>query len=209
MPRDVSQSQASVPSRSMARISKPPPGNTTTAAPVFPSSADTPSSWAGHVGHRRHRSDQPAISSLTAGFRARYRLGVRRGPGHIATCAWPGSGCQSGFWAWAPALASMPIATMIPSFMTYVPCGAWPHRWLEKTERVTPPAILRTASARGRLFGWHFPEATTRTTDLPCSAAPEHIPPGPRPSMEPCQEIRSRCSAEQVTSSFRNKRRAA
>src|ERR1700690_700239 len=34
-PFDVSQSQTSVPSRSMARILYPPPGNTTTAAPVL------------------------------------------------------------------------------------------------------------------------------------------------------------------------------
>src|SRR5580693_2529342 len=35
IPRDVSQSQTSVPSRSIANPSKPPPGNTTTATPVF------------------------------------------------------------------------------------------------------------------------------------------------------------------------------
>src|SRR5207245_1518858 len=35
IPLDVSQSQTSVPSRSMYRTQYPPPGNTTTAAPVF------------------------------------------------------------------------------------------------------------------------------------------------------------------------------
>src|ERR1700722_14685446 len=35
IPREVSQSQTSVPSRSIANPSKPPPGNTTTATPVF------------------------------------------------------------------------------------------------------------------------------------------------------------------------------
>ena len=40
IPLETSQSQVSVPSRSIARTLYPPPGNTTTAAPVLPAAGE-------------------------------------------------------------------------------------------------------------------------------------------------------------------------
>src|ERR1700678_3525431 len=95
MPLDVSQSQISVPSRSIASTWKPPPGSTTTAAPVFfPFGAYTV--IVGRVTLLTHvhglpatgLSDCPSVSGPETGFAS----GAT--PGHIGIWVCPGEGCQ-------------------------------------------------------------------------------------------------------------------
>src|SRR3954451_16213208 len=92
IPRDVSQSQISVPSKSMARNWKPPPGNTTAAAPVFrPLAAYTVIvGWLTSLALGHH--SRPAGGPTDSGFGSGIASGTA--PGQIGTCTWPGDGSQ-------------------------------------------------------------------------------------------------------------------
>src|SRR5437868_14942088 len=86
MPRDVSQSQISVPSESIARNWYPPPGNTTTATPVLrPSGAylvivGTLTSLA--RGHQSRSGGGPSDSGFGSGS------GSGTAPGQMGICVW-------------------------------------------------------------------------------------------------------------------------
>ena len=98
IPLDVSQSQTSVPSRSMANPSKPPPGNTTTATPVFFAVGEY-TVIVGRVTFFTQTYCFPATwSSLPVVFASSGPgTGCASGtaPGHIGTCVYPGAGCHA------------------------------------------------------------------------------------------------------------------
>src|SRR6185437_2761201 len=91
-PRDVSQSQICVPSKSMANTRYPPPGNTTTAAPVLRSLA----SYTVIVGRLTSLTLDQLCGPLPGPTDSGFESGIASGtaPGQIGTCTWPGDGCQ-------------------------------------------------------------------------------------------------------------------
>ncbi len=66
IPLDVSQSQTSVPSRSIYRTQYPPPGNTTTAAPVF-------LPFGCSIAHKMVQMDRCALQAGNATLKDKYR----------------------------------------------------------------------------------------------------------------------------------------
>jgi hypothetical protein len=129
MPREVSQSHASVPSRSIARIWNPPPGITTTATPVlFPCGAYTV--IVGRVTLVTAVTGRPPIRSFefivtVSGPGTGFRSGAT--PGQIGICVCPVDGSQSAAFACTLVHATSSPRAMIQSFMTRILCGAWPR----------------------------------------------------------------------------------
>src|SRR5208283_2402140 len=101
MPAEVSQSHTSVPSRSMARMRYPPPGNTTTAAPLL-LPAGVYRVIVGEDTLVRRTSGFPAIRLSLAEVASTSDPGFDWGCGHRGRVIWPGVGSQADFWANKP-----------------------------------------------------------------------------------------------------------
>jgi hypothetical protein len=128
----------------MARTSWPPPGNTTTAVPVFASIGE----WTVIVGRETLSTaihGLPATSfaspmaetTVTASSSGPASCGAPGVvPGHIGTCVWPGDGCQAVAAAQGPANASRR--------------ESHPRPRLESHHAPLPPLIPCIASSGGR-----------------------------------------------------------
>jgi hypothetical protein len=97
MPREVNQSQISVPSRSMANALWPPPGNTTIATPVFFFVGEYTVSVGLETLHTQSNGAPLCVALLVAysGFIAGWAAASGGVPGQMGICTCPGDGCQT------------------------------------------------------------------------------------------------------------------
>src|SRR6185437_558297 len=155
MPLEVSQSQASVPSRSMASISNPPPGITTTAAPVFfPVGAYTV--IVGRVTLVTAVTGLPASNLPLTVAVSVPGTGCRAGaaPGQIVICLFPAAGCQTVVAACAlPHVASRHRAIVKNFMMLSMLAFAKVVRLMQGLACRNFP-MLRAASGPLQSFSW-------------------------------------------------------